>query len=103
MGKNETKIFDLIIKYGPTLIDMAQSAWDWIKGRKTGAEKKAFVTDSLKNITSVIASESTGGAEKTWEKIGPSVSKYIDATVELANAAGVFESSVDENAKISMG
>ena len=82
-------ILDIVVKYLPALIGIAEGLFSW--KNKSGADKKEWVTETLKTVATGIAAESTGGQKETWEKIAPSVSVMIDASVELANAAGAFE------------
>jgi hypothetical protein len=101
MNKNWTSVFDIVVKYLPALISMAEGLFSW--KTKSGADKKAFVIGTLKTVTAGIASESTGGQKDTWTVIGPSVDMALEGLVGVAQATGVFVTPVDDNAKISMG
>lgn len=85
-------ILDLVVKYLPSLISIAEGIFSW--KAKSGADKKAWVQGTLQTVVTGIAAESTGGQKETWEKIAPSVSVMIDASVELANATGAFTEPV---------
>ena len=78
-------ILDLVVKYLPSLISIAEGIFSWKS--KAGADKKAWVNETLKTVATGIAAESTGGQADTWTKIAPSISVMIDASVELANAS----------------
>jgi len=88
MNATVTKILDLVIKYLPSLIVIAEGLFSWKK--KAGVEKKEFVQETLHTVVNGIEAESTGGQKETWEKIGDPVGKLIDASVEIANETGVF-------------
>ena len=91
-------LFPLVMQFLPSLINIAEGLFSW--KAKSGADKKAFVTNTLQGAVTAISAVSTGGQKDTWAQIGPSVSVAIDGLVGVANAMGAFK---DENAAISMG
>jgi hypothetical protein len=93
--------FNLLAKYLPSLIAMVEIAFTWKD--KSGPEKKAAVTETLKVVANGIQAESTGGQAETWAKIAPVVDQSIETAVAIAKITGAFGPDVDENAAISMG
>jgi hypothetical protein len=102
MNKNWTGVFDIVVKYLPALISMAEGLFSWKE--KSGADKKTFVLGTLKTVTAGIVAESTGGQAETWAKIGPGVDMALEGLVSVAKESGVFEKTPEDvNAAISMG
>lgn len=93
-----TALLPLIVWAIPKLVSLAEGLFSWKS--KSGADKKAFVEGSLKNIVGSMQEISTGGQKNTWDELAPSISVLIEGAVGLAKATGFFE---DENAKISGG
>ena len=50
---------------------------------KTGEQKKQLVMNGLKSIVRSAEAVTTGGAHKTWEKIGKVAPELIDNSVQL--------------------
>jgi hypothetical protein len=46
MNKNWTTVFDIVVKYLPALISMAEGIFSWKE--KGGADKKTFVLGTLR-------------------------------------------------------
>lgn len=88
----------LIVWAIPKLTSIAEGVFSWKK--TSGADKKRFVTATLKGIVGSMQEVSTGGQKETWNNLAPAVSLLIDGSVAMANAAGVWQ---DENARISAG
>ena len=91
-------LLPLIVWAVPKLVSLAEGIFSWKK--KSGADKKEFVTYTLKNIVGSMQEVSTGGQKETWDNLAPAISMLIDGSVAMANAVGVFD---DENAAISRG
>jgi len=90
-----TKVFDLVVKYLPALISMAEGIFSWKS--KSGADKKAWVMGTLQTVTAGIAAESTGGQAETWSKIKQPVDVALEGLVGVAQATGVFEATEPVN------
>lgn len=87
-------IFGFILGMLPQLINLAEGIFSFKS--KSGEQKKEFVSGTLKTAVDIVDSVSTGGQKKTWDTIAPAVSVMIDSAVEVANAAGVFSSGIDD-------
>lgn len=84
------KVWLVTMRHLPDLINMAEGLFTY--ATKTGADKKAWVLDTIKRIFSGIAGESTGGQAETWnEETMEAVDTLIDGAVELANSVGAFD------------
>ena len=51
----------------------------------SGPVKKAAVEGAVKAVCDTVAGASSGGQKSTWEKIQPTVSKYVDGAIGLIN------------------
>ena len=91
-------ILALILANLPNLLNVAEGLFSF--KQKSGADKKAFVSNTLKTVVGSVSTMSTGGQAHTWEKIGPTIDGLIDVSVELANHAGAFEEDLaDESTR----
>lgn len=86
----------LVLTNLPELITVAEGLFSW--KAKSGADKKAFVSNTLKQVVTSATEQSTGGQAKSLEKMGATIDTLIDVSVELANHAGMFDPS-DESTR----
>lgn len=75
------KYFLLFIKIMPYVITLCKQIEEWCDDdglEKNGSEKKTAVLSATETIFNGIDDLTTGGANETWNKIEPLISKTID-------------------------
>ena len=70
----------VLLQLLPSLIALAEK----LLGPKTGEIKKDLVMSATEIAMTAVGSLSTGGQAITWDRIKPSVSTIIDASVAIA-------------------
>ena len=81
----------------PQLVKLAEGLFHWKS--ESGAEKKQFVTGSLKGVVDQIDQNSQGGQKSTWDKLAPVVSDIIDETASVIFPSAMPAASVPDQAR----
>ena len=84
----------------PILVSLAEIFIAW---SKSGAIKKATVTNFLKNTIAEIDAHSTGGQKNTWDLISPVASELIDEAAALLPDTLVKDKTSIESLEASAG